>query len=172
MATGGSPRSSSASGDPPANISVSARTGANSIVGRASYLKRLRVSPCLDCRYRAPTGIGLLVIALTSSPTGFPNPHVPERGFRYQLPHDALAELQKSLDAGEQDRFYFFPTKTPGRWRHHLGGCRLAFIEETWAKTKIARTHGRCARRAACREDAAWPLAHPDPNSKRRCAKP
>jgi hypothetical protein len=67
---------------------------------------------------------------LTSSPTGFPNPHVPERRFRYQLPHDALAELQKSLDAGEQHRFYF-PTKTPGRWRHHLGGCRLTFIEET-----------------------------------------
>jgi len=66
----------------------------------------------------------------TSSPTSFPNPHVPERRFRYQLPHDALAELQKSLDAGEQHRFYF-PTKTPGRWRHHLGGCRLTFIEET-----------------------------------------
>ena len=42
-----------------------------------------------------------------SSPTSFPNPHVPERRFRYQLSHDALAELQKSLDAGEQDRFYF-----------------------------------------------------------------
>ncbi|MGC1960687.1 MAG: hypothetical protein WA683_24060, partial [Pseudolabrys sp.] len=42
----------------------------------------------------------------------FPNPHVPERRFRYQLPHDALAELQKSLDAGEQDRFYF-PQRRP-----------------------------------------------------------
>jgi hypothetical protein len=31
-------------------------------------------------------------------------------------------------------------TKTPGRWRHHLGGCRLAFIDETWAKTNIAHT--------------------------------
>ena len=59
-----------------------------------------------------------------------------------------------------------FHKEAPGRWRHHLGGCRLAFIEETWAKTKIARTHGRCARRAACREDAAWPLAHPDPKLK------
>jgi len=83
------------------------------------------------------------------------------------LPHDALAELQKSLDAGEQDRFYF-----PQRRPDDGGTTSVAFIEETWAKTKIARTHGRCARRAACREDAAWPLAHPDPNSKRRCAKP
>jgi hypothetical protein len=62
----------------------------------------------------------LFVIALMSSPTSVPNPHVPERRFRYQLPHDALAELQKSLDAGEQDRLYFHKNartmEAPPRW--------------------------------------------------------
>ena len=49
---------------------------------------------------------------------------------------------------------------------------RYGFDRSEFAAYSFRTTHGRCARRAACREDAAWPLAHPDPNSKRRCAKP
>ena len=41
--------------------------------------------------------------------------------------------------------------------------ARLVFIDETWAKTNMTRTHGRCAaRRAAGRQGAARPLAHAD----------
>ena len=35
------------------------------------------------------------------------------------------------------------------RWRRHqakLDPRRLVFIDETWAKTNMTRTHGRCAR--------------------------
>jgi len=35
------------------------------------------------------------------------------------------------------------------RWRRHQGRLdprRLVFIDETWAKTNMTRTHGRCAR--------------------------
>ena len=35
------------------------------------------------------------------------------------------------------------------RWRRHQGKLdprRLVFIDETWAKTNMTRTHGRCAR--------------------------
>ena len=35
------------------------------------------------------------------------------------------------------------------RWRRHQGKldpARLVFIDETWAKTNMTRTHGRCAR--------------------------
>ena len=49
------------------------------------------------------------------------------------------------------------------RWRAHqarLDPARLVFIDETWAKTNMTRTHGRCAtRRAPRRQGAARPLA-------------
>jgi transposase len=35
------------------------------------------------------------------------------------------------------------------RWKHYQGRldpARLVFIDETWAKTNMTRTHGRCAR--------------------------
>ncbi len=32
------------------------------------------------------------------------------------------------------------------RWRNRLDPSRLVFIDETWAKTNMTRTHGRCLR--------------------------
>ena len=32
------------------------------------------------------------------------------------------------------------------RWQARLDPARLVFIDETWAKTNMTRTHGRCAR--------------------------
>jgi len=32
------------------------------------------------------------------------------------------------------------------RWQKRLDPARLVFIDETWAKTNMTRTHGRCAR--------------------------
>jgi transposase len=55
--------------------------------------------------------------------------------------------FKKSLHAAEQDR----PdaARRRARWRRHqakLDPRRLVFIDETWAKTNMTRTHGRCAR--------------------------
>ena len=32
------------------------------------------------------------------------------------------------------------------RWQHRLDPARLVFIDETWAKTNMTRTHGRAPR--------------------------
>ena len=32
------------------------------------------------------------------------------------------------------------------RWQKRLDPARLVFVDETWAKTNMTRTHGRCAR--------------------------
>src|SRR5277367_835188 len=54
---------------------------------------------------------------------------------------------KKSLFATEQDRPDV--ARKRDRWRRHqarLDPRRLVFIDETWAKTNMTRTHGRCAR--------------------------
>jgi transposase len=54
---------------------------------------------------------------------------------------------KKSLHASEQDRPDV--ARRRERWKRHQGKLdpsRLVFIDETWAKTNMTRTHGRCAR--------------------------
>src|ERR671918_699357 len=54
---------------------------------------------------------------------------------------------KKSLHASEQDRADVIRRRR--RWKIHQGKldpARLVFIDETWAKTNMTRTHGRCAR--------------------------
>src|SRR5689334_13962482 len=56
---------------------------------------------------------------------------------------------KKSLHATEQDRPDV--ARRRARWKRHQGRldpARLVFIDETWAKTNMTRTHGR-ARRGA-----------------------
>ena len=54
---------------------------------------------------------------------------------------------KKTLHAAEQHR----PDVARGRarWRRHqarIDPTRLVFVDETWAKTNMTRTHGRCAK--------------------------
>jgi transposase len=54
---------------------------------------------------------------------------------------------KKSLHASEQDRPDV--ARRRERWKRHqakLDPARLVFIDETWAKTNMTRTHGRCLR--------------------------
>jgi transposase len=54
---------------------------------------------------------------------------------------------KKSLHASEQDRPDV--ARRRARWKRHQGKfdpSRLVFIDETWAKTNMTRTHGRCPR--------------------------
>jgi transposase len=54
---------------------------------------------------------------------------------------------KKSLRAAEQDRPDV--ARKRARWKKHQGDLdpvRLIFIDETWAKTNMVRTHGRCRR--------------------------
>src|SRR5271155_2557276 len=54
---------------------------------------------------------------------------------------------KKSLHASEQDRPDV--ARRRSQWKKYQGRldpCRLVFIDETWAKTNMTRTHGRCAR--------------------------
>jgi transposase len=54
---------------------------------------------------------------------------------------------KKSLHASEQDRPDV--ARRRERWKRHqakLDAARLVFIDETWAKTNMTRTHGWCAR--------------------------
>ena len=54
---------------------------------------------------------------------------------------------KKSLHASEQDRPDV--ARRRERWKRHQGkldASRLVFIDETWAKTNMTRSHGRCAR--------------------------
>src|SRR4030081_3743962 len=56
---------------------------------------------------------------------------------------------KKSLHASEQDRPDV--ARRRARWKRHQGKLdptRIVFIDETWAKTNMTRTHGRCARGA------------------------
>jgi transposase len=53
--------------------------------------------------------------------------------------------LKKSLHASEQDRADVVRRRR--RWQQHqdkLNPKRLVFIDETWVKTNMTRTHGRC----------------------------
>ena len=62
--------------------------------------------------------------------------------------HEGIS-FKKSLHASEQDRPDV--AKRRARWKRHQGKldpARLIFIDETWAKTNMTRTHGRCARGA------------------------
>jgi transposase len=54
---------------------------------------------------------------------------------------------KKSLHASEQDRPDV--ARRRQRWKRHQGkldASRLVFIDETWAKTNMTRTRGRCLR--------------------------
>ena len=55
--------------------------------------------------------------------------------------------LKKSLRASEQDRADV--ARRRQRWKEHQGkvsAARLIFVDETWVKTNMTRTHGRCAK--------------------------
>ena len=55
--------------------------------------------------------------------------------------------FKKSLHASEQDRPDV--ARRRERWKKHQGKrdpTRLVFLDETWAKTNMTRTHGRCAK--------------------------
>src|ERR671935_122423 len=56
---------------------------------------------------------------------------------------------KKSLRASEQDRADV--ARRRAQWKKYQGRldpARLVFIDETWAKTNMTRSHGRCARGA------------------------
>jgi transposase len=58
-----------------------------------------------------------------------------------------VSASKKSLHASEQDRPDV--ARRRERWKRHQGKLdpsRLVFIDETWAKTNMTRTHGRCPR--------------------------
>jgi transposase len=58
-----------------------------------------------------------------------------------------VSASKKSLHASEQDRPDV--ARRRARWKRHQGKLdptRLVFLDETWAKTNMTRTHGRCAR--------------------------
>jgi hypothetical protein len=60
--------------------------------------------------------------------------------------HEGIG-FKKSLHAREQDRPDV--ARRRARWKRYQGRldpARLVFIDETWAKTNMTRTHGRCAR--------------------------
>ena len=62
--------------------------------------------------------------------------------FRFLARH--RISLKKTLHASEQDRPDV--ARRRERWRKHQGGIdptRLVFIDETWAKTNMTRSHGR-----------------------------
>jgi transposase len=68
-------------------------------------------------------------------------------GSVWRLLNDEGVSFKKSLHASEQDRLDV--ARRRERWRRHqdkLDPARLVFIDETWAKTNMTRTHGRCAR--------------------------
>jgi transposase len=60
--------------------------------------------------------------------------------------HEGIS-FKKSLHASEQDRPDV--ARRRERWKRHQGKLdpgRLVFIDETWAKTNMTRSHGRCQR--------------------------
>ena len=59
----------------------------------------------------------------------------------------AALSFKKSLRASEQERADV--ARRRRQWKERQGrvsAARLVFIDETWAKTNMTRTHGRCAR--------------------------
>jgi transposase len=57
-----------------------------------------------------------------------------------------VSASKKSLRASEQDRPDVARRREQWRrYQHKVDPTRLVFIDETWAKTNMARTHGRCA---------------------------
>jgi transposase len=87
-----------------------------------------------------------------------------ERGIKvsyYAVWH--FFELKKSLYASEQDR----PDVARRRmqWKKYQGRldpARLVFIDETWAKTNMAHSRSRAARRTSGCQSSAWPLEDAD----------
>jgi hypothetical protein len=75
-----------------------------------------------------------------------------ERGIRVSyfavwhfFEHEGIS-FKKSLHASEQDRPDV--ARRRAQWKKYQGRLdptRLVFIDETWAKTNMTRTHGRCA---------------------------
>ena len=68
-------------------------------------------------------------------------------GSVWRLLNDEGISFKKNLHACEQDRPDVARRRV--RWKTHQGrldASRLVFIDETWAKTNMTRTHGRCAR--------------------------
>jgi transposase len=60
--------------------------------------------------------------------------------------HEGIS-FKKSLHASEQDRPDVARRRTRGKQHQaKLDPARVVFIDETWAKTNMTRTHGRCAR--------------------------
>ena len=58
-----------------------------------------------------------------------------------------VSASKKSLHASEQDRPDV--ARRRAQWKKYQGRldpARLVFIDETWAKTNMTRSHGRCAR--------------------------
>ena len=76
-----------------------------------------------------------------------------ERGIRVSyfavwhfFEHEGIS-FKKSLHASEQDRPDV--ARRRAQWKKYQGRLdptRLVFIDETWAKTNMTRTHGRCER--------------------------
>lgn len=55
--------------------------------------------------------------------------------------------LKKTLHASEQDRPDVARRRRQWKQRQHtIDPKRLIFVDETWAKTNMTRTHGRCPR--------------------------
>src|SRR5437868_3812751 len=71
---------------------------------------------------------------------------------------------KKSLHASEQDRPDV--ARRRAQWKKYQGRldpARLVFIDETWAKTNMTRTHGRAPRgERLVAKSPARPLAHAD----------
>lgn len=68
---------------------------------------------------------------------------------------EGISFKKKTLHASEQERPDV--ARRGAQWRkyqHRIDSRRLVFIDETWAKTNIIRTHGRSPR--------GRPLEHPD----------
>jgi transposase len=66
--------------------------------------------------------------------------------WHFFLQHEGVT-FKKSLRASEQDRPDV--ARRRERWKARqatIDPSRLVFIDETWAKTNMTRTHGRCAR--------------------------
>src|SRR6516162_2365652 len=93
--------------------------------------------------------------------------------------HEGIS-FKKSLQASEQDRPDVARRRT--QWRKYQGRLdpsRLVFIDDTWAKTNMTRTHGRDAPLSAPLSSPAsprWPIAAAPPrtvmDSRRRMTSP
>lgn len=67
-------------------------------------------------------------------------------GVWHFLDHAGLS-CKKSPRASEQDRADVARRRRQWQQRQgHVSAARLVFVDETWAKTNMTRTHGRCAK--------------------------